>query len=300
MKKQLGFVALFVMFFAFGTSAYGQMLTTQTSQDAYQAAAEAKFKTLYGLIDATSTAVRRPAAEAALSRSEEKMDYRSVPSGPGDHPIFVLRANHQFVNEGETLELSVIPMITMSKTLNGSIQILKPGYSGEYDGSIPPAYAPFSTPSQELENIRTLQPIKILSRVFNAEDNPGRYTFNIVTWNSVGGLEQQVIAEVYYGYAGQYGRYNYISKVAINPQGIVLTGRFPAGLPIYYYMGNKFGGTVTGPDAASAPRSNGTKLVLGSWASWNITVPMDIMIWAPGSRYAILTPIAYVEDVPLQ
>lgn len=263
-----------------------------------QSAMEAQFKSIQGVVDVSTPRARDMAVRRSLTADKVGSE---DPFGPGDHPLFLLDSNHEFIQEKENLELSFLPIVTSHRSYSGSIQILRPGDDGQYDGTFPVSYVPFTTKNGMIENPNAGVSIPIFSRVFNSEDRSGRWTFNIVTWDERNNLAQQIIFDVYMDDAGRWGRFFYIDKANPNSTGVVLRGRFPTATPIYYAVKtSRGGGFFIGPDPHFAAFSNGTNLTVPGAMSFNRTTTVHILLWAPGSRYAFVKPNAYAEEVQPQ
>lgn len=223
---------------------------------------------------------------------------------PGDHPVFILKSTHEFVRPGETFTLSLIPMINTDRTYYIAGQYSKPNFAtGEYDGTIQQVYFSADNGSNgEVRGVRTHNEVRLLSRKFSLdEDNIGRHTFNLSIYDKVDfRLVQQIIVDIYFINTGRWGRWNHIRRVI--PMGYTwkVLGRFPTGLPIYYMAGIAgYGGLITGPDPQSAPMSTNGNTVIIDGLIYSRTTAMDLFMWSPVSRYAIVKPYALTSDVPI-
>ena len=223
--------------------------------------------------------------------------------GPGDTPLFLLHANREFVRPGETIELSLISMVNSSETYYISGMILKPGTSGEYDGSIPPAYFNAETGNWGAQyGVRTGEFIKAHIRMFNPEDNYGKHQITFVTYRLVGNelvLVQQIWVTIYLVNAGEFNERFYIDTVRPSRNGLLsVTGRFPMGIPLYYFVGvPRYTYSISGPDPGSAlyATRNGTLVEGISRATYSSSTMEDVAMWSPYTREAIFKPMAWVD-----
>ncbi len=283
---------LVVLFLAVLSSVgYGQLTQVGPVQNRQDVAAiKAKFSNTAGLIDLSKPEQAKRQIAANMQRTPGEFP------GPGDHPVFLLHSSQEFARRGETVELTLVPMITSSERFQPYIQVLRPGYDGEYDGTERVGYSYSETGIfGELQGIQTLSPIKIYTKKFNPEDLFGRHTFNIPIYGEQGQLVQQILLDVFLVDAGQYGPWTFIHTAREVPNGIALTGNFPVGQPIYYLIGVfNYGMLITGPDPqyAAYASPNGKRVMLAGNPGFTRTVSVDVMMWSPNTRYAMVKPKA--------
>lgn len=289
---------MFVFVFLAATSVigFGQLIDSRkaSAETSSPEMIKAKIERTTGIVDA------RP--EAAKLRAADDFKIGSAP-GPGDRAVYLLHANRNFVRRGETLELNLVPIINSKDIHNVGIQVLKSGMDGEFDGTIPPGYFPAETPYGMIRGTDVLSNIRIHTRMFNQEDNFGRHTFNIVIWDEQGTLVQQILFDVYLVNAGAYGRWFYADKVNQTQVGLNLVGKFPVGVPIFYMIGvPDYGTLITGPDPqyAAYATHNGRRVFLYGNIGFFRSVSTDIMMWSPGTRYAVAVPKGFVDGPPSQ
>ncbi len=275
---------------AFCVTGFGQISTKLISQGEDS---KSLFEQTAGLIDVTKPDVAKRQVEENMENS------KGSNFGPGDHPVFLLSSNAEYVRRGEFLELNLVPMINSNRTYQVGFQYLKPGNTGEYDGTQPLEYFSAEVGSYgDIHGIQTLTPIRIHSRQLSQGDPFGRHTFSIAIWDEQGILVQQILLDVYLVDAGVWGPWFRIDKINPFNAGYTLTGKFPTGVPVYYMIGvPRYGSLITGPDPqyAAHASANGTKVVLSGNIQFSKTTAIDIMMWAPFTRYAIVKPKGIVQ-----
>ncbi len=287
-------ISYIVMGVIFGS---GQIITktvsaSSTARVKSEQQIKADFNQLAGVIDATAASRRT----TGLSNTGKPL--------PGDQPVFLLKSSHEFIRRGETLNLSLVSMVNRSTPLYIYGQIQKPGETGgEFDGTQPVRYYQADNNNHGFVNeLRPFSEIKLLSRLFTGEDSLGRHTFNVVVVDTAGRLVQQLIVDIYLVNAGQYGRHYYVQSAQPMTNEFMMTGRFPTNIPIYYIVGAPDAGSImTGPDPQSAAYSDGTNVVVwGAGMEFPRTTSLDVFMWSPGSRYAIVKPHVWAQDSPPQ
>ncbi len=254
---------------------------------------KARIQRTAGLIDLT-----RP---NSVAENQARIE-RDGP-GPGDTPLFLLHANREFVRPGETIDINLIPMVSSTETFYISGMILKPGINGEYDGTIPPAYFNADTGNWGAQyGLQIGQFIKAHVRMFNPEDNYGKHQITFVTHKLVGNdfvLVQQIWVTFYLINAGEFNERFYIDHVKPSRNGLLsVTGRFPMGVPIYYFVGvPRYTYAISGADPNSAlyATRNGTLIEGISRATYSSSTMEDVAFWAQYTREAFFKPSAWVD-----
>lgn len=291
--KKISFLFSIALMAIMAITAVGQVQSFSPSGNAEPAVLADRFRNLEGMIDVTNRDLRSVAVSGSNLAKKDR------PS-PGDEPVFLLRANHDFIRRGETLEVDLVPMITTSRTFYATGQSLRPGDNGEYDG-FPLAYVtPDNGNYGQIAGTVAAKPIKFFSRTFGQEDNLGRHTYNIVITDDAGRLVQQIIVDFYLVNAGRWGRLGYIQSATATGNSISMTGRFQTGLPIYWMTGSPDAAiTIIGPDPRYAAYSyDGVSLWIIGMQGFTRTTAQDIMLWSPVMRYATVKPRALIVDVP--
>ncbi len=294
--KTILFVTLLIAA-VFGVSTVTAQVQVRSAKRENPAAIKERMVNTQGLIDIIKQDRGAIVSDTPLVRS------RGGRFGPGEHPVFLLQANLDFVRFNETLDLHLVSMINSNKTYEINVMVLRPGQEGEYDGTQPPAY--FSADNDNYGEVVGLHPftsVKLYSRTFNNEDPVGRYSFSIAIFDAAtGALEQQIIYETYLLNSGQFSPNFFVKSVQASNDAMTLNGKFQAGQPVFYQINVPGGGSIlSGPDPRYVPVSDGSTLTLPIGTTVSKVIAIDVYMWSPYSRYAITKSRAAVIEPPGQ
>lgn len=285
------FLVMFLLLSIVGAS-FGQVKNISFASSS-QEEIRARLDHTVGLLDFTNP--------AAVAENVARMSKGGSP-GPGDRTIALLHASKEFVRRGEIVEYSLFPTINSSDSYQISGMVLKPGYTGEYDGSERVGYFDADTSDYGIVNgLRVGQQVKVHSRMFNSEDSMGKLQISFIIVNlTTGELVQQIWVQTYLVDAGIFPRPYSVDEVRPRPDGLGLfaLGKFPVGIPIYYMIGvPRYGFAITGPNPGDAAYAtpNGRRINFLSRIIFNKTTSLDLMMWSPYTRQAIVAPNVRVE-----
>ncbi len=254
--------------------------------------AQSRIESTQGLVDPPTMfkAIQKGTAAVSESKGEN--------FGPGDIPTFLLHCSGQYVHRGESVECDLVSMVLSRESYFVIGRIFRPGTSGYYDGTYPVGYFSSDTGNGLLHGADPGEFIKVHTRTFGTDENPGWYQMDVIVYDYNGNLVQQLWMNFYLIDSGPVTQTYHIDTAVPNGDAYRLSGQFPINTPIFYMVGvPKWGYSVTGPNPAYAAYStmNGRRLDLPARLRFTNQTRLDIATWSPGSRQAIIGNNIIVE-----